>query len=314
MLLKAGGLNMIRTFNDKDMRDVISLWNECMPYNTITEKDFIKSILLDINFDPNGFFIYEKDEKIKGFVYSTIRKVPIDANSDLETDKGWIVAISIDKEEFAIAPKLLKCAEEFITKDGMRTICACSYTPNYFYQGINTRYEDYVELFNKSGYRINEISCSMKIDLDEYYTPDFIPDLKKRLEKEDIIFKKLSYEYITSYLTFQKPSWAHRFRRLLNENMDFEQISVAICNNEVIGCNIFGDPHSENERFGPFGVRDDFQGKGIGKILLDDCLAEMKKRGLKYAWMQSSSAEEHVVNLYKKFGFKVTGEYINFIK
>ena len=40
--------------------------------------------------------------KIKGFIYSTIRKVPIDANSDLETDKGWIVAISVDEEEFEI--------------------------------------------------------------------------------------------------------------------------------------------------------------------------------------------------------------------
>ena len=43
-------------------------------------------------------------------------------------------------------------------------------------------------------------------------------------------------------------------------------------------------------------------------------MSEMKKRGLKYAWMQSSSAAEHVVKLYKNFGFEVTGEYIKYFK
>ena len=305
---------MIRNFKDKDMKEIISLWNRCMPYNQITEREFIKSILLDMNFDPKGVFVYEKDKQIKGFIYATKRKVPIDVNADLESNKGWIVAISVDKEEFEIAPQLIKKAEEFINNEYNRTIYACSYTPNYFYQGINTKYEDYVKLFNDMGYTVAETNCSMKVDLTKYTTPDFISSLKEKLENEGITFKKLSYENITSYLTFQKPSWAHRFRRLLNENMDFNQISVAIYDNEVIGCNIFGDPHSEKERFGPFGVRDDFQGKGIGKILLDDCLSEMKKRGLKYAWMQSSSAAEHVVKLYKKFGFEVTGEYINYFK
>lgn len=305
---------MIRNFNDRDMKNVISLWNKCMPHNQINEREFIKSILLDINFNPLGFFIYEEEGEIKGFIYSTVRKVPIDSNNDLDEDKGWIVAISVDKDTFYIAPKLIEKAEEYINKDNLRSIIACSYTPNYFYQGINTKYDDYIKLFNDAGYTIDGTNCSMKIDLTRYTTPDFVPPLKEKLINENFTFKKLSYEYITSYLTFQRPSWAHRFRRLLNENMDFNQINVAIYNNEVIGCNIFGDPYSEKERFGPFGVRDDFQGKGIGKILLDDCLTEMKRRGLTYAWMQSASSEEHVINLYKKFGFYVTGEYIKFIK
>lgn len=305
---------MIRNYIGSDMPKVISLWNRCMPYNKINEKEFIKSILLDINFNPEGFFVYEKDDEVKGFIYATVRKVPIDANEDLEKDKGWIVAISVDKDEFEVAPQLIKKAEEFISKDHKRTVYACSYTPNYFYQGINTKYEDYVKLFYDAGYKKADQNCSMAIDLTTYKTPDFICDLKLKLETEGFNFGKLTYEYITSYLTFQRPSWTHRFRRLLSENMDFDQISVAKFNDEVIGCNIFGDPHSTPERFGPFGVRDDFQGKGIGKILLDDCLLEMKKRGLKFAWMQSSASEEHVVKLYEKFGFYVTGEYINFVK
>ena len=305
---------MIRTYQGKDMPRIIEIWNNAMPYNKINEREFIKSILLDVNFDPSGVFLYEEDNDIKGFIYSTIRKVPIDANSELDEDKGFIVAIGIDKEYFHIGKELIKKAEEYISKDHKRTVHACFYTPNYFYQGINTKYEDYIKLFLDTGYNSASQNCSMALDLTKYETPDFINPLKEKLEDEGFIFTKLSYEYITSYLTFQRPSWSHRFRRLLNENMDFNQINVAIYNDEVIGCNIFGDPHSTPERFGPFGVRDDFQGKGIGKILLDDCLIEMKKRGLKSAWMQSASADEHVVKLYEKFGFYKTGEYIKFIK
>ena len=204
------------------MPKVISLWNRCMPHNKISEKEFIKSILLDINFNPEGFFIYEKDNEVKGFIYATVRKVPIDANEDLEKDKGWIVAISVDKDEFEVAPKLLKKAEEFISKDHKRTIFACSYTPNYFYQGINTKYADYVKLFCDAEYKKADQNCSMAIDLTHYKTPDFVGDLRLKLESEGFSFGKLTYEHITSYLTFQRPSWAHRFRRLLNENMDFD--------------------------------------------------------------------------------------------
>lgn len=305
---------MIRNYKGTDMKGIIALWNECMPYNKINEEMFVKSILLDLNFSPDGVFIYEKDNKIKGFIYATKRRIPVDIGGSMDEDRGWICAIAVAEDSFDQAPLLIEKAENYICSDHKRTVYACSYTPNYFYQGINKKYEKYVELFNSLNYSVDECSVSMKIDLNKYMSPDYIPALRKSLNLEGITFSKLTPEYVTSWLTFQKPSWTHRFRRLLNENMDFNQINIALYNNEVIGANIFGDPYSTPERFGPFGVRDDFQAKGIGKILLDDCLLEMKERGLSYAWMQWATAADYVVNMYKKFGFEIMDEYIVYKK
>lgn len=305
---------IIRNYKGEDTESIIKIWNEQMPYNTITKDMFVKNILLDLNFTPDGFFVACEGDEIIGFVYSTVRRIQVDINGPMDEDKGWIVAIGVKKDISIVGAQLVKKAEEFINKDGKRKVYACSYTPNYFYQGINKKYPEYIKLFEELGYGESETSVSMSMELENYKSPDYIPDLYKKLTDEGFEFKDLSIPYIPSWLTFQKPSWTHRFRRLLNEKGCFENVNIVVYNDEVIGCNIFGDPYSDEERFGPFGVRDDFQGKGIGKILLDECMLKMKKRGLKRAWMQWATAAEYVVNMYLKFGFEIMDTYITFVK
>lgn len=305
---------MIRNFNGQDIAEIIDIWNKSMPYDKIDNRMFVKNILLDLNFKPDGIFVYEEDNKIKGFVYSVKRYIPVDIGGDSDDDKGWICALGFEPDCLHVAPALIKRAEEYICSGEKKTVYACSYTPNYFYQGINKCYPEYMKLFESLGYEEIECSVSMKVDLTKYESPDYCKSLKEKLENEGFEFLTLTPEYITSWLTFQKPSWTHRFRRLLNESMDFGKINIAVYKGEVIGCNIFGDPNSTEERFGPFGVRDDFQGKGIGKILLDECLKNMKNRELAHAWMQWATAADYVVNMYKKFGFEIMNEYVIYKK
>lgn len=273
----------VRCYSGQDTDEIIRIWNAQMPLNQITKDMFIKSILLDLNFDPQGFLVACEGEEILGFVYAVKRKIPVDVGGSMDLDKGWICAIGIKSDIFRIGRILIEKAEEYLNRDGKRAVYACSYTPNYFYQGINIKYGDYLQLFEQMGYEVSETSVSMKINLKEYKSPEGIAELYKKLTGEGILFQDLSIEHIPSWLTFQKPSWTHRFRRLLNEKGCFEHVNIAVYNGEVIGCNIFGDPYSTEERFGPFGVRDDFQGRRIGTILLDQCLIKMKKKGLTYA-------------------------------
>lgn len=304
----------IRHYKGQDIEEIIHIWNMQMPFNQITKELFIKNLLLDLNFDPQGFFVACDGEEIIGFVYAVKRRIPVDVGGSMDLNKGWICAIGIKKNILLVGKALLEAAETYLKEDGNRTIYACSYTPNYFYQGINIKYEDYIKLFEQLGYHVCETSVSMKIDLKTYKSPEGISELHKKLTDEGIIFQDLSVEHIPSWLTFQKPSWTHRFRRLLNETGCFDHVNIAVYNGEVIGCNIFGDPYSTEERFGPFGVRDDFQGRRIGTILLDQCLVKMREKGLSYAWMQWATAAEYVVNMYLKFGFEIMDTYKTFVK
>ena len=308
---------MIRTYKGSDIDAIIEILNNEMPYTPINKRGFVKNFLLDLNFDENGFFVAEEGGEIKGFVQVVIRKIPVDVGGSLNEDEAYINIIGLkNKEDICggLGSELIKKAEEYICGFGKRNIFMSHYTPNYLYQGINTEYTDYVELFKSAGYDDTIRNASISIDLFKYRRPKDIDELKQKREREGFIFTHLKEEYIPSLMRFWSPGWNHRFRRLINETMDFEKVNLIVYNNEVIGCNVFGDPYSSEERFGPYGVKDEFRGKGFGQILLHDCLTEMKNRGLQRAWAQSTPIASSATHVYEKAGFVRTGEYIIFKK
>ena len=308
---------MIRTYKGSDIDAIIEILNNEMPYTPINKKYFIKNFLLDLNFDENGFFVAEENGEVIGFIQAIIRKIPVDVGGSLNEDEAYLNIIGLKyKKDIrgGLGHELVKKAEKYIAQFGKRNIFMSHYTPNYLYQGINTEYTDYIELFKSAGYDDSIRNASISIDLFKYKRPKEIDELKKRAEQEGFIFTHLKPEYIPSLMRFWSPGWNHRFRRLINETMDFEKVNIIVYKDEVVGCNVFGDPYSSEERFGPYGVNGDFRGKGLGQILLHDCLTEMKNRGLQRAWAQSTPIASSATHVYEKAGFIRTGEYIIFKK
>lgn len=308
---------MIRKYKGTDIPDIISIWNKAMPKTPINRKYFVKNILLDLNFNEDGFFVAEENGEILGFVCAVIRRIPVDVGGSLDEDQGYINLFALKYEKDVcggLGHKLIKCAEDYINSFGKRDIFVSRYTPNYICQGINVEYTEYVKLFESADYGVNTQNASIAIDLFKYSRPVEIDELKKKREEEGFIFTHLKDEYIPSLLRYWHPGWNHRFRRLLNETMDYEKFNLIIYNGEVVGCNVFGDPYSCEERFGPYGVNEEFRGRGLGQILIHDCLTEMKNRGLQRAWAQSTPITTSATHVYEKVGFVRTGEYIIFQK
>ena len=54
-------------------------------------------------------------------------------------------------------------------------------------------------------------------------------------------------------------------------------------------------------------IHPDFQGKGLGKLLLNHLLQEINKQDLKTATLEVSANNQKALNLYQKFGFKEAG-------
>jgi GNAT superfamily N-acetyltransferase len=65
---------------------------------------------------------------------------------------------------------------------------------------------------------------------------------------------------------------------------------------------IVGYCQARRERFGPFGVAEELQGRGIGRLLLFRCLAEMLTRGFHCAWFLWTGAD--AARLYSLAGFR----------
>ena len=307
----------IRTYRGTDLADIINIWNHTTPHTPIDKKTIIKNFLLDHNFDDQGFFVAEENGEILGYIYAIVRRFPIDTGAPAEDDKGYINAIGLKYEKDilgGLGSALIQTAESYLRSHGKQEIYVSGYTPNYIYQGINALYTDYITLFRQAGYAEKSRSASISIDLLQYTRPAEIDVLKAQAEQEGFLFTSLKEEYIIELLKYASPSFNHRLRRILQETLDYKKFNLVMYDGKVIGATVFGDPYSCEERFGPYSVSPDFRGKGLGKILLHECLTEMKSRGLKNAWAQSTPMASTATFVYTKAGFRRTGEYITFCK
>lgn len=303
----------IRTFRGTDIPQILAIWNRAMPKTPLNRRGFVKNFLLDHNFNDRGFFIAEEAGELLGYIYALVRVYPADVGGDMNENMGYINAIGLKYEKDilgGLGATLIEKAEEYIRSFGNREIHMSHYTPNYIYQGIETGLEAYLELFRRAGYTEAARNQSIAIDLLSYQCPESIRQLKARREAEGFSFTDMRDEYILPLFRYAQPGWNHRFRRLLNETMDYEKFSLIVYQGRVIGVNVFGDPYSCEERFGPFSVDEAFRGLGLGQILLHECLTKMKERGLQRAWAQSTPIATAATHVYAKAGFFPTGEYV----
>ena len=306
----------IRPIRGEDFGPALELWNETRRRDPITARFFKRKILFDVCFDPEGYLLAESDEGLCGYIYVVRRLRALDNdNAPLPTD-GWINGFGVlpDAPE-GTASLLLAAAEEFAKKHGLGKLSATPYSPFYFTQGFDSKYEThYIDMFKEAGYVPRGESYARDIDLLSWVEPPELRAARAAAEADGFGFGGLTNELLVPFFaylnTYQSAGWRIRIRELLYDNDDLDRIRIVTYGGEVIGFCIFGDPDGSPERFGPFGVRADFRGRKLGQILLADCLFEMKKRGLHNAWMQWTDKGCNAHYVYEKAGFYISRGHI----
>lgn len=308
---------MIRTYRGEDVKEIIEVWNSALPDHKTDERLFIKNVLLDMNFDAEGFFVAENNGEILGFCWAIVRSFPIDSGASADEDRGYINVLALkDRDSIlsGLGAELILRAEEYIKSRGKKKIYVSGYSPNYVYPGQNKKDEEYLELYLSLGYYEMKRNYSIKADIESFSENTEIEKLIKEREAQGFVFCHLSAELIPSLLSSLAPGWRHRHRRLLNECDDYERFCLVVKDGEVVGSAVFGDPYSYMERFGPYGVNEKYRGLGLGKILLYYTLKTMKARGLKFAKAQSTPVSGAAASVYEKLGFLRCDEYITLVK
>ncbi|MBQ9806501.1 MAG: GNAT family N-acetyltransferase [Clostridia bacterium] len=296
----------VRNIEGKDICRIVDLWNETLPHEAIDKQQFVRKLLLDPNFSEKGFFIVEEGGSILGFINCPL-------NKDLPT--GFISILAVcDKIRFTeVGDLLLNSAEKYFIENGKSNIS----TGYNFTQGVDTVLcPEYVDLYRAHGYTEKE-SFKRFRDLSKYVYPEKCKERKKALASEGIYVGELRDEYILPLINtehpFTRPAWIAEFAKCLMD-MDYGRIRIAAKDGEIVGCCVFGQPDGSPERFGPFGVNDAMQGKGIGTVLLNDCFYEMKKRGLQCVWSQWTPGQGAANALYERYGFEKRNSYYLFRK
>ena len=70
---------------------------------------------------------------------------------------------------------------------------------------------------------------------------------------------------------------------------------------------IVGFCQQKDERFGPFGVREDCRGRGIGRLLLFKCLEKMRAKHIFFSYFLWT--DEKAARLYATAGFERRREF-----
>ncbi len=307
------GLDIINYRNGME-KDVVRLWNEVQPNDPISIDVFTRKVLLDVNFDRRGFLAAFSSGRMVGYAQLMVRRYPLLNEED--DNNGWVSALIATSED--IAEALLSKAEEYFSSLKRSKIWFSNYTPNYFLPGVDAdMYPMLHSALLKSSFKETYEVFAMDAQLwPKLEHPGDIDQLESRLASEGVSIHELRNEEVVSLLEFIRgnfpPDWYLMSVDLLSRGVPYDSFIVATIGEDVVGyCQFWGNEtvswHVQGSHFGPFGVREDLRGKGIGTVLLKQCLTKMRSKGIHSAfflWTDYKAAR-----LYERFGFRITRRF-----
>ena len=299
----------IRPYEGTDEAALLDVWHQAMPADRLNANLFCSQILLDANFMPQNLPVAVVDGTVVGFALALTRQVPLFLQG-LEPDKAWITAFGVrpDFRRQGIGLALFEQLVKKLTREGRKTLEISPYVPNYIVPGVDVKAypETITFLDNKLGFKTLYHAISMGADLTNFrIPPDFREFIQRREWEDDLTVRPVHSRDIPELMPFlvEHFGWdwyRHAQSHLLEyfgDNAHRICFLVARLKGELIGfC------QQRHERFGPFGVRPDCRGKGIGKILLFKCLEAMRTQQVYCAYFLWTG--EDAARLYALAGFE----------
>ncbi len=302
----------IRGYRSEDEAALLELWNASLQFDQIEARTFHLKVLLDPNFHPDWLLVAESGSKLAGFCLCLIRRVPME-KAGMDPEHGWITAMGVHPEcgRRGAGATLLERAVELFRGAGRRQVFMASYTPNYFVPGVDVKhYAKGLAFLEKRGFEVMSRPISMDANIVLLDTRPFL-EREAGLRQQGIEVRSLQPHEIPALMGFLQEhmpgDWVRHARELLIDiskgRGEWAQFPLAWHQAELVGYCQF-----EGEHFGPFGVREGMQGKGIGTVLLARCLAAMQQQGHHNAWVLWTS-DENAEKVYGRFGFKETRRF-----
>ncbi|HLF20369.1 MAG TPA: GNAT family N-acetyltransferase [Bacteroidota bacterium] len=300
-------------YSDLMRSDVLNLWAESLPLDAITADIFEGRVLLDENFDPQTFLLAHENGKLSGFVLGVYAKRMLLGDADPQGTRSWITALGVrqNADLHKVGDKLIAEVEQRFKALGKKECVVSGYPPGYFTPGLDQKaYPQLLDLFSGHGYQKFHEAISMDAAIVTFTVSETIQEKQRKLESQGIKVRPYMRTDLVNFLGFLErfmPSdWVRVERRNLKKLIEGgfhpEQISVVTKGDSIIGYCQF-----EGSHFGPFGISDEFQGQGIGTVLLARTLERMRQEGYHDAWVIWT--DDVAAKVYQKFGFKETRRF-----
>jgi mycothiol synthase len=302
----------IRPYQGGDESALIALWNASMTHDRINPAVFRTRVLLDLNFHPEGLLVAEEGGELSGFVLSLSRQVPLFLQG-LEPERGWITAFGVHpaRRRGGLGRALFSAALRRLAESGKREVMISPYTPNYFIPGVDVdAYPEALAFLRTTGWETVMSPISMRAEITGFQVPPEIEQREQDLRAEDCEIRPVTAADLPELMPFIARhfgwDWVRHAQEYLLElfGPGSDQICflVAVQNGRIAGyC------QQRRERFGPFGVDPSLRSKGLGRVLLFRCLAEMLTKGFHSAWFLWTGKD--AARLYAQAGFRQVRQF-----
>lgn len=268
-------MNGIRVFNEKDIAELVTLSNEHMEFDELNEILLREKILEDPMYDPNLVFVYEKDNRIVGYIDGVTREI---RGEKIGYVKLMVVAKPYRRQ--GIGSELYKTLEAKFKALGMQKVRVYDVPFNYFMPGIDPRYTPALCFFEVHGFERFGDTSNLTVDL-QNQTFDTGED-EKRLLGQGIKIRRVDYDDKAELLQFIDQHFALWHYEIMNAfNSIPIAIHIALLDGKIKAFSAHNGNNFGTGWFGPMGTHPDLRGKGIGGVLLKRCLQDMKEWGLK---------------------------------
>lgn len=309
---------LIRAMEESNIKDIVDGWNHSLLYDQVDENRFRHVILKDANYEKNSCLVATYDGKIAGFIAVAAREGILGADNKgraRQKDQGYIKGLFVLGEfrRKGIASSLLEEATEYLKSKNKSIIRILEYTGNYFFPGIDTRYESAIKFFENKGFSRDYTINDVDLELTNFEPSDYHLKAKHRaseigvsvIDYDPSMLDKMS-QFVEKLDEGLKKSW---FPKGWEESFRGKHGKVvAIKDDEIVGWASF-NTNGEIGWFGPTAVLEDMRGKGIGSWMLLESVLRMKNDGAKRVIASWANTPFYIAN-----GWKICKQYVVFGK
>lgn len=308
----------ISAFDGNDTVGLLNCWESALPFDAVTLEQLETKVLLDENYERDSLLIARVGEQIAGFLVWFVLNKPIEKVGFRE-DTGFITAFGVAPpfRGHGVGAALLARCEQLLKDRGRSIVVIAPYTPNYFVPGVDKdRYSYAIHFLQEQEFKEYSEALAADALIGTFELTEKVRAKERALATQGITIRHYQREDLAGYLQFQRDHmpgpWVEDARRNLRElaagRYPEDAIWLAIDEKAAGAPCIVGFCQHEHEHFGPFGVADEYQNKGIGTVLLARTLYQMRKKGCHSAWVLWTG-QRALEGVYTRLGFSLSRRF-----
>lgn len=304
----------LRPFQPDDLEPIVALWNACLPKDKISVKRFLTLFLLDPNFKPEGALVAEVDGQPIGFLQAMVRRVPLGIHP-IDPKQGWITAffVAADRQRQGVGRQLLVLGLRYLRDSGCEIVSCNGYAPGYAFPGVDNDSIGAQAFLESCGFRHVTDAVAMELPLTGLVRPQAVARRQTALSEEGICVRRFKCKDTLPLLAFAEEYFPYWHQSLIDGlQVDRGNVFVAALGEKVLGFAQWENPQTDpprgaSGRFGPFGVRSDLRGNGLGAVLFYTVIEHVVKNGSDRLWFGWAGGRN--LSFYERAGCRITRRY-----